>query len=215
MKNRVFSAVVNAVTAVLVLVSWLYMMGLGQSGAFSSTGWAAFRFYTVLSNLLEGVAAAILAVWLLTAGRHRAMPAWLVTLNLAATASVALTFTMVAVYLGPVLGYAEMLKGANLYFHLIVPLLAVFDFTALRDAKVRFPLDPLLAVAPTLLYGFYYVINILVNGADRGDWYMLTRAGPLVTVLVMAGLLIGVWLLAVIISLPLTCRKIRAMIPRR
>ena len=65
MKHRISSAVVNIAIAVLVLISWLYMMGLGQSGAFSATGWAALRYYTVLSNLLEGVTAALLAVQIL------------------------------------------------------------------------------------------------------------------------------------------------------
>lgn len=202
MKSRIPSAVLNLAIFALVLVSFLYMLGLGQEGTYSGSGWRILRFYTVLSNLLEGAVAAVLGVWLLAFGKDRPMPVWLRVLNLAAAASVALTFTVVMVWLGPILGYASMFVGANLHFHMTVPLLAVFDCAVLHKEKIRLFPDSLFAVIPTALYGAYYLINILAVGVKAGDWYMLVHGGVPGTLGILALVLTAVWGLGLLVCLP-------------
>ena len=92
-----------------------------------------------------------------------------------------LTFAVVAFFLGPMYGYHRMYKNANLYFHLIVPLIAMIDFILLTDVPKKMKWKILSAML-TVLYGIGYILNILINGKggrypNNNDFYFFLRWG--------------------------------------
>ena len=186
----------------LVAYAWYVMMVRMGDGTLSGSGLSSLRYYTVLSNLLEGLAALLTVVFLalILAGKAKELPRWLTLLRYAGVTSVSLTFLTVMVYLGPVFGFNIMFNDANLYFHLLIPLLAIAEAVFLSGEKLRFT-DSFVAALPTLLYGIWYVINNLVNGREGNDIYYLFHFGPAVSVLFFIGFMSVSWGLALLLRL--------------
>ena len=186
----------------LVAYAWYVMMVRMGDGTLSGSGLNSLRYYTVLSNLLEGVAALLTVVFLalILAGKAKELPRWLTLLRYAGVTSVSLTFLTVMVYLGPVFGFNIMFNDANLYFHLLIPLLAIAEAVFLSGEKLRFT-DSFVAALPTLLYGIWYVINNLVNGREGNDIYYLFHFGPAASVLFFIGFMSVSWGLALLLRL--------------
>jgi hypothetical protein len=200
--RRKSAAVCNLLIAGIVLYSWIRMLsGIDAGGLFSESRIRTLKYFTVDSNLLAGAAALCAALFEFRSGKE--IPVWVSALKLAATASVMLTFLTVIGFLGPIFGYASMFTGANLYMHLITPLLAAAVFCLLEGTPALSLRHCFFAVIPMLIYGEVYLLNILINGTGSGmntnDWYGFTRwglaAAPLVY-LVMASVTWGIaWLL--------------------
>lgn len=51
--------------------------------------------------------------------------------------AVGLTFLTIAAFLGPLYGHSHMYHGANLFFHLIIPLFAIIEFVLLNEHKME------------------------------------------------------------------------------
>ena len=169
----------NAVIALLTLIMLLRMLfgWGGETGLLISHGIAAFKYFTVLSNVFSGAVAAIVAVRCARGGE--VAPA-LLALKLAATASVALTFAVVVAFLAPSLGWLAMYAGVNFWFHLALPLAAIVEFCLLEEGSLP-PRAELAATVPMLLYGAVYYANILINGVGEwpnlNDFYGFTQWG--------------------------------------
>ena len=183
----------------LVAYAWYVMMVRMGDGTLSGSGLNSLRYYTVL---LEGLAALLTVVFLalILAGKAKELPRWLTLLRYAGVTSVSLTFLTVMVYLGPVFGFNIMFNDANLYFHLLIPLLAIAEAVFLSGEKLRFT-DSFVAALPTLLYGIWYVINNLVNGREGNDIYYLFHFGPAASVLFFIGFMSVSWGLALLLRL--------------
>ena len=160
---------VNILIAVIVPCAWVWMMTRG-SGSLAATGLNSLKYFTVLSNLLEGLA----SVLFLRSARSAAR------LKYIAGVAVTLTFMTVMCFLGPIFSYRFMFKGANFWFHLIVPVLAIIEMLVLDDRE-HSKKDSLMAVLPLLVYGSFYMGNILLNGPGEwphsNDWYGFARWG--------------------------------------
>ena len=97
--------IVLNILMVICLVTGLGIMVLrsgGEGELLTSSGWANLKYYTVLSNIFCGV---IAAVFVILRGKT---PGWLMTLKLAATASVAVTFHVVSCFSGVLYGHRYM-----------------------------------------------------------------------------------------------------------
>ena len=103
----------------------------------------------------------------------------------------------VEAFLSPVLyGYASMHAGANLWFHLLLPLMAIASFCAF-EADRPMPLRwTFAAIVPMALYGTGYLANILANGIPGNDWYGFSAWGMERTPIVFAVMVSVVWLIA-------------------
>jgi hypothetical protein len=202
--RRRASIFINILTAAGVLAVWLSIcFGMTEGEALSTRGLRSLKYFTVLSNLLFGVSCVIYAVFDMRKDTGD-MPLWLRVLRLASVCAVFLTFLTVALFLGRIYGYRSMFAGNNLYFHLVIPLLAVifFLFTDRRDALRTG--QCMLCLIPVLMYGAGYILNILVNG--RGEWphsndfYGFFNWGIPVGTAILACLLAGTLLLAVLLE---------------
>ena len=202
--RRIISLLLNLLIAILVLLAWLYMsLTVDRHGRFSAEGLWNLRYFTVISNVMQGIASLLTVPRLL---RKKPLSQALVRFRFMATVSVSLTFFTVLLFLGPVFGFDGMYDGANFWFHLIVPVLAMVDFCAVdRNGAVVFS-DTRLAVLPMLLYGFLYVGNIVVNGIGKGtdtnDWYGFAVWGPKSAAVVFVCMTVAAWLIAVLMRLP-------------
>ena len=142
--RRVF----NVLFCTVIFWKWTQMIR-GANGSFASHGLKSLKWFTVLSNLLE---AAACITWLfLTASEET-----------------------VLFFLGPLFGYEGMFKGPNLWFHLLVPVIAGLEFMFLNKEEMR-KKEKRLATVPMFLYGAVYIGNNMINGIGKrpytNDWY--------------------------------------------
>ena len=180
---------VNIFLVAAVFGSYFAIFFFG-TGSLVQNGIGSLRYFTMLSNLFVGFVA---VAWLAGARIER--------LKYIAAASVGLTCATVLGFLGPIYGYIEMLAGANLFMHLLTPVVAMAEIIFLSDASYTRK-DNRLAVIPPLLYGLVYLINIIINGRgewpDTNDWYLFFAWGYPIGILIYAVLLTVTWLLALL-----------------
>lgn len=198
--RKKLSMLVNLLAAALALYAWISMVfHAGRNGRLSSAGLASLKYFTVLSNLMQAGAS---IAWVAVALRRGEPSRGLRRLKYAAAVSVALTFFTVLLFLGRVYGYPEMYVGANLWFHLIVPLLAMLDFMALDRSGPVPAGDMPFAALPMLFYGAGYVANLLINGVKGNDWYGFAVGGEGGSAVVFAIMVAGTLLIAALLRLP-------------
>ncbi len=191
----VFEFLVAAAT----IGSWVHMFRKGGGKLLSKRGLSSLKYYTTLSNLFAGIVSLLILLRGLTGSGGSVSPL-LSLLKYASSVSVALTFLVVLVFLGPRMGYRPLFAEEQLFLHAIGPLLAILTFIyspllaplAFRDT---FP-----AVVPTLLYAVVYAGNILKNGLGEGentnDWYGFAIGGMKAIPVVMIIVLTVTWGLA-------------------
>ena len=187
------SMTVKLATGVLVFGAWLLMIR-SAAGTLSDTGVRSLRYFTVLSNFLCGIAAFVHFFFL---AFRKTAPRWALRLSYAGTAAVGVTLMVVLLFLGPLYGYPAMLKGANLWFHLLIPLLAILDHILLEPGERPSFRETFLCLIPPFLYGIGYAVNIAVNGMgewpDTNDWYLFFRWGVPVGIMIYAAILLLAW----------------------
>ena len=188
--RRIVSLLIEGAIAVIVPIAWATMaFRWDDNGAFSGMGLYSLRYFTVLSNLLAGLASLLVFVRLI---RNKPLTRWLTILRLVASTGVLLTFLTVVLFLGPVFGYAAMYRGANLWFHLLIPLLSAGGFPLLRGPRLS-KADTLWSLAPIALYGVYYLGGILFGGVKGHDWYGFLNWGVGIGLVILAGLVGIIW----------------------
>ena len=199
----------NILIVIVVGVSWVHMVLFGGE-ALAAGGFENLKYFTLQSNLLAGLAALLWIVCFAKNADEKTMHA-VEILKYAAAVSVGLTFITVMGFLGNLYGYAMMLSGANLGFHLIVPLLALWEICALCDTKFT-GRDNLIAVVPMILYGIGYMLNCIINGIgewpDMHDWYGFLQWGYPVGAAIFAFLILLSWLIGLAIR-KIIARRLR------
>lgn len=168
--KRTLRIILNTAIPIAVFGAWLHM-ALKAGGMLSSAGIGSLKYFTVLSNMFEGAACLL---WLAFCRSKNNDSHWTERLKYVAAVSVFVTLAVVMLFFGPLYGYRNMLGGANLWFHLLVPVAAILEqiFLSGYAASKR---DNLLAGLPALLYGLVYLVNLLLNGVGEepfsNDWY--------------------------------------------
>lgn len=185
--------IINICLIVMVAGAWISMTLYGK-GTLAQNGLGNLKYFTVLSNFFEAIAS---AVWLSEVRKNGRPSDRAERLKYVAAASVGLTFVTVMGFLGPLYGYIAMFVGANLFFHLIVPVLSMAEMVFLSDLKFT-RRDNNLTVIPPIIYGVIYIANTLINGIgewpNRNDWYSFLIWGYPVGILIFAVLCLVTWL---------------------
>ena len=133
-----------------------------------------FNYFTVLSNLLVTAVSLINAVLYAVsyAKDKNYVFAFFQILKLASVGAIAITFTMVIIFLAPANPSYEWFGGYNLFLHAATPIVAVLSFIFFEYAKkikFRFFFVPILLI---ITYGAFYIIYAF--NAPEGtfvDWY--------------------------------------------
>ena len=159
-------------------------------------GLKAFRYFTVLSNAFCALAALVMAVAQIA--NRVTMP--VVLLKYMGTVSVSVTLLTVLLFLGPTQGYGEMLRGRNLYMHLVGPLLAIVSYCLWEKRPMSFGMA-LTGLIPVLVYGLVYLNQVILAPEARRweDFYGFNRGGhwPAALAMMLAGTLavcVALWL---------------------
>lgn len=178
MKREKIRIVYNALLSVVVFTVWILSFFFWRDGTLGGSGWSDLKYFTVQSNLLVGVVA---LVWLVARILGVKASKWLSVLKFLSTVSVFVTFTVVVLFLGPLYGYGRMYYGSNLFFHLLIPLFAIGEWTFFEKEKLLFK-ECLYALIHPFVYGVGYLANCLVNGVGTwetgmNDWYSFLTWG--------------------------------------
>ena len=185
---------VNIFRVIAVAGSWLAMFLFGE-GSLAQNGIRSLKYFTTLSNIFVGVASAI---WLVSSRKGGKASSRVETLKYVAASAVGLTCITVLVFLGPLYGYPAMFAGASLFMHLITPVVAIAEVIFLSDAEYTRKDNRLVILSP-LIYGVFYLGNIIVNGfgewPDYNDWYLFFTWGYPIGILIYAIIFVVTWLL--------------------
>ena len=150
--------ILNIITVIFALIGIVLMVTGKEDGTLQSTGIENFKYYTVLSNVFCGIVAGLYLI-------RRSDK--LIPLKLGAVCGVTITFCVVAFMFGPLYGFLQFYQRGNLFFHLLLPVVAMVEFIIVRRGKIPFRYT-ILAAIPTLIYGSCYMTNILIDG--KGEW---------------------------------------------
>ena len=205
MNRRTLEQLINAIAVVLVIAGLVIMFNFNPEGnELVSHGVENFKYFTVLSNVFWGLVAFsqlsfdILSV--VSDKKIEGLESRFRIAKLIATTAVGLTFFTIAFFLWPVYKLPGMYSGSNLFFHLIVPLLAMVDFVLLEgEEKIPFKAT-FIAIIPTFLYACFYLANILINGVgkwpDTNDWYGYLNWGYIGGAVIFVVTILVTWLMA-------------------
>ena len=202
--SKKISVIIESLIVVLVVVGTVIMFsGASDGTGLTSSGLYNLKYFTVLSNEFCGI---VMLIDLIRKALGRDSVSKY--LKYMAVTSVGLTFAIIAFFLQPMYKELNMYKGGNLFFHLIVPILAMVEFVFFeREDKDRFiPFRfTFIAAIPSVIYGFGYLINILINGKgewpDTNDWYGFLNWGYPIGVVIFAVVILINWIVALIIRL--------------
>jgi len=136
----------------------------------------AFRYFTCQSNVLCAGAALLMVVTSLSGPA----PEWVWIIKYIGTVAVTVTMLTVFFFLAPSVGkdWVVLLKGADLYMHLLTPLAALISFCVFEKRGMSFTqsLWGLLSIA---LYGPLYLYRILFAPEEKrwNDFYGFNKNG--------------------------------------
>ena len=206
MKKIKISILLNLLIVIFTIFASIVMFTgftfMSSSFVLESSSISMFRFFTVDSNILMGIASLIFIFYeiCLLKGKIKEIPKALYIFKLMATSGVALTFFVVFSYLGLIAGYYNMILNANLFFHLITPLISIITFVFFEKNNLTFK-HSFLGMVPTILYEIFYVLNIVIhieNGAvsPTYDWYWFVQGGLYQMFFVAPGILLITYLIS-------------------
>ncbi len=194
MRKDKIRKLVNIFLVIAVAGSW-YAILFFSTGPLVQNGIGSMKYFTVLSNLFEGVASVI---WLISTYKNGKAGIKVECLKYIAAAAVGLTCVTVLVFLGPLYGYLAMFVGGNLFMHLLTPVIAIAEMIFLSDTAFTSKDNRLVVLSP-LIYGVFYLGNNLINGIgewpDTNDWYQFLAWGYPVGILIFAVICVVTWLL--------------------
>lgn len=156
-----------------------------------------FRFFTVDSNIFMGLVALLFAIkqYRVFTKKDKEITKKMYILKLMATTGVSLTFFVVFLYLSWIIdnGFYVMIMNSNLFFHLIIPVLSMITFMFYDGNSGINSKEALFGITPMLIYGTYYITNILIHMEDGNvspvyDWYWFVQLGvwflPIVLIII-------------------------------
>ena len=212
-KSIKISLVVNILVVIMTIGACIAMFtGFkfmnGYDKILESTGIGMLRFFTVQSNIFVGVISLLFAIKEIKflKGIINDIPKNMYILKLMSTSAVGLTFFVVFTYLGPIAkdGIPSMLMNSNLFFHLLIPVISIFNFICFeRTNRIKFK-SVLYGIIPTFLYGIFYMINILIH-MENGkvspiyDWYWFVQKGVWTSIIVVPMMLAISYIISLII----------------
>ena len=192
-------------TLIIICVAygtWLMFTKGSDGTGLLSSGLENLKYYTVLSNLFCG----IIALAELVAHVSRKNKFNFTMLKFMAATVTGLTAVIIAAFLQPTYPELDMYQGANLWFHLIVPIIAVVECIFTLDGASTMPFKhTLFTMIPSAVYGLLYMVNILIRGVgtwpDSNDWYGFLNWGWEMGITIFMGIILITWLVSVVLWL--------------
>jgi len=191
-KRRIAFYLNCAVIVFAVTGTVLMFFFRGNNEELLADGIENYKYFTVLSNEFCGV---IAVVSLIRSLRGKAQP---MLAKFMAAAAVGLTFLVIIGFLGPLYGLLKMYRGANFFFHLILPLTAMAEFVFCPGDAEPVPFRwTLYTMIPVALYGAFYLGDNMINGIGEwphtNDFYGFLNWGLPIGLLIFAFIMLAIW----------------------
>ena len=193
-RNMKYAYILNVAVIVFAVVGTFWMFFFrGNSEELLAEGIENYKYFTVLSNEICGIIAVVNLIRTLR-GKPQLMLA-----KLMAAAAVGLTFLVIAAFLGPLYGLLKMYRGANFFFHLVLPLTAMTEFVLCPGEEgTTIPFRwTLYTMIPVAVYGAWYLANNLINGIgewpNTNDFYGFLNWGLPVGIVIFAFIMLAIW----------------------
>lgn len=176
----------NITVFVLVIVAVIWMMTDNSGISLSARKIQALRYFTVDSNILMGIAAAVMAIAQIkvVTGKRKSISTALYVFKLVSTVTVTITMLVTVFYLGFVIptGFFSLFYHANFIMHLAVPVLSIVVFVLYEKTDSIALKHTFFSYIPLVLYGVYYAVvsfSHMENGViENGyDWYQFFSLG--------------------------------------
>ena len=185
-KDKLFIAsfIGNILVFLLVLAGVIIMLTAGD-GELAERNITVFKYFTFQSNIFMGVVAFIYGYYqlLILLNKKDKIPHVLLVFNHMGVTAVGLTFVIVVAFLAPGYGFDKMYNNANLFFHALVPLMAMINYLFFgKECAIKFK-ETLFSMIPPTLYGIVYFIVVASQNAYgdlKIDFYMFGANGPVV-----------------------------------
>lgn len=157
--NSTFSFIINLI--ILVLTLSLTIGIFRENGKWNlQRGKKAFRYFTLQSNLLCAGASLCMCVF--------PDERWAYNLKLVGTAGVTVTMLTVLLFLSRIYGIGSLLKGSELFMHLITPLMAIASLCLFERRGISFG-TAFLGMLPVALYAPLYLYKTL-HAPENKRW---------------------------------------------
>ena len=196
-KNLKIAITLNIIIAIIVVIALLlmyfnikFMSGYDFTDNIQRN--EMLKYFTIESNLFMAIMAVVFAIdeIKILKGKIKEISLTKYVFKLVSTACVALTLTVVLVWLGPTTkgGLKALVMNSNLFFHLIIPLLSIIVFTIFEKTNKLSFIHTLYGLIPLALYGIVYMPNVIThmhNGqiSTQYDFYNYFQKGILVAVI--------------------------------
>lgn len=197
--KKKISIILNILIGSLSFIVWVFMVVFtAENGELTSNGVSSLKYFTVLSNLFNGLVALIYAGFQIKGKEDRT---WLKTLKIVSTSAVGLTFLTVVVFLGSIYGYLSMFSGVNFWLHLALPVGSIINFIFFEVGQKISIKCTLFSMIPPFIYALGYVGNILINGMGESvdglppanDFYAFLSWGFPIGILIALVILFATW----------------------
>ena len=183
------SLVYNILIFVIVTIGTIFMYTgyqfMSNTTILANAGFGAFKFYTVDSNIIVGIASLIMAIYeiLCISKIIKKIPKYVYVLKYIGVVGVTLTFLVTLLYLAPTYGKYPLFlyMNTNFLFHFVVPILAFISYVKYEKNKLEFKYT-FISLISMVLYAIYYTANILLhleggNVVKEYDWYGFVIGG--------------------------------------
>lgn len=204
MKKKISLILNIAIVILTIFASFIMFTGIkitnGAEPILETTKLGMFKFFTVDSNLFMGLVALLFVI------KNKSLTKNMYRLKLMSTTSVTLTLLVVLAYLAPISqgGLKSMLQNSNLFFHLIIPVLSIINFTIFEKTNKLKIKDTLYGLIPTIIYAILYVINLIIHIENNKispiyDWYWFAQNGLLQAILTAITIIITTYIITLIL----------------
>ena len=188
-RKKYVNLFIDFLLVVLVLIA-VYAMFTTSDGVIKGSKLKGFKYFTVQSNIFMGISAFISLFYLLF--KKDKYPTWIVVLKLVSTTCLTLTFLTVLGYLAPLMGILNVFLGANLYMHLIIPVISIISFIFIEPkVELKFKWN-FFSIIPSGTYGTIYIILVSsfndFGNIDGWDWYAFGTYGVGIGLVMLFGL---------------------------
>jgi len=145
--------------------------------------WESFKWFTNWSNWIYGVVAVITLVYLCLMYKRKinVMPAWVNKFKICGVTAVTLTAVTVICGFMPwmlannnISGIYGLFEYRNLYYHCVVPFLAIGTYIAFEHNELKFKQTLYSLIAPFVYLVIYTIIAYVNAGSENHtyyDWY--------------------------------------------
>lgn len=155
--NSIISFIINLIIVILTFAMIICLFR--QDGKWSvKRGKNALRYFTTQSNLLCAVSSLCMCLF--------PDETWAYYLKVVGTAGVTVTMLTVFLFLARVYGIGPLLKGFDLFMHLLTPLMAIASLCIFERRGIGLG-GAFLGLLPVALYAPLYLYKIVYASEDK------------------------------------------------